>query len=134
MTACKRSAIVGCLVITAWSIAGLIVNPDFAIGEAATSKLVAGVDMNGWHAVSGFLIVIPVLAVLGNEKLLPPVMAAAAVGLLATALWALLTEYPAGGLFYFPNRAGDILLHLGTTAIFAYGAWAGFNRPEVQPA
>lgn len=132
MSVCQKSAIVGCVAVSLWSIAGLIVNPNFAIGEEATSELVLWVDMNGWHAVSGFLVVVPVLAVLRNEELLPWVMLAAAVGLLATAGWALFTEYPAGGLFYFPNRVGDVLLHLGTTAIFAYGAWAGLSRREAD--
>lgn len=139
MNSCQKSAIAGCVVILLWSIAGLIVNPDFAIGDEATSKLVLGVDMNGWHAVSGFLVVVPVLAVLRNEELLPWVMLAAAAGLFATAGWALFSEYPAGGLFYFPNRVGDVLLHLGTTAIFAYGAWVGLSRraadhPAAGPA
>lgn len=104
----------------------MIVNPDFSVGNETTSRLVLGVDMNGWHAVSGFLVVVPVLAVLRNAQLLPWVMIAASVGLLATAGWSLLTEYPAGGLFYFPNPLGDVILHIATASIFAFGAWAGF--------
>jgi hypothetical protein len=121
-------AIAGCAAVLIWSIPGLIINPDFAIGSAATSELVLGVDMNGWHAVSGFLIVVPVLVVLRNEQLLPWVMAAATAGLWATALWTLLSESPAGGLFYFPNPTGDVVLHILTGMIFLAGAVAGFRR------
>lgn len=128
MSVCQRSAIVGSVMVLAWSFAGLVVNPDFAIGGAATSELVLGVDMNGWHAVSGFLVAIPVLAVLKNGQLLPWVMVAASAGLMATAGWALLSEYPVGGLFYFPNRAGDVVLHIATASIFAFGAWVGLRR------
>ena len=54
-------------------------------------------------------------------------MVAASVGLFATAGWALFTEYPAGGLFYFPNRIGDVLLHIATASIFAFGAWTALS-------
>src|SRR5882672_10661596 len=43
----------------AWSVAGLIANPDFATGDAATAKQVLGVDFNGWHALSGILLALP---------------------------------------------------------------------------
>jgi hypothetical protein len=48
--------------------------------------------------------------------------AAAAAGLLATAVWALVDERVAGGLFYFPNGTADALLHFATAAIFLAGA------------
>jgi len=44
-----------------WSVPGLIVNPDFATGNSVTSERVLGVDMNGWHALSGFLVAVPAL-------------------------------------------------------------------------
>ncbi|MGH2959845.1 MAG: hypothetical protein ACRDKE_09585, partial [Solirubrobacterales bacterium] len=77
----------GCAAILLWSIPGLIINPDFAVGNAATSEVVLLVDMNGWHAVSGFLIVVPVLLLLFNEELLPWVLAASAAALYGTAVW-----------------------------------------------
>jgi len=55
------SAILGSIAVLTWSVPGLIINPDFAIGDSATAERVLGVDMNGWHAVSGFLIAIPAL-------------------------------------------------------------------------
>jgi len=51
-------AIAGSLAVLVWSVPGLIVNPDFALGDEATSVRVLGVDMNGWHALSGFLVAV----------------------------------------------------------------------------
>ena len=116
------AAIVGSLAVLAWSVPGLIVNPDFAVGDAATSELVLGVDMNGWHAVSGFLVAIPGLFAATRRRLAAIFNVAAAASLIATGVWALLSEQVAGGLFYFPNGTGDALLHFATSAIFVAGA------------
>jgi hypothetical protein len=110
----------------------LIINPDFAIGDEATSKLVLGVDMNGWHAVSGFLIVVPVLIGFRNGPLLPWLMAASASALYGTAIWAALSERPVAGLLYFPNPTGDVLLHIMTATIFLIGAVLGFRSLKPQ--
>lgn len=127
LSAPQWAAVVGCAAVLLWSIPGLFVNPDFGIGTDATSELFLGVDMNGWHAVSGFLIVVPVLAVFRNAELLNWLLAAAAASLYGTALWSLLSERPAGGLFYFPNPTGDVILHVLTGSIFLAGAIAGFR-------
>ena len=116
------AAIAGSLVVMAWSIPGLIVNPDFAIGESATSELVLGVDMNGWHAVSGFLVTIPGLFAALRRDWSGLFNLAAASSLIATGIWALADTHAVGGLFYFPNQMGDALLHFGTSAIFLAGA------------
>jgi hypothetical protein len=122
------AAIVGGLVVAVWSIPGLIINPDFAIGDDATSKLVLGVDMNGWHAVSGFLVTIPAFLVARRPYLAAVFCAASAGALLTTAAWALVTEHAAGGLFYFPNATGDVVLHVATSLIFVAGAAWYFRR------
>lgn len=88
--------------------------------------------MNGWHAVSGFLIVVPVLLLLFNEELLPWVMAASAVALYGTAVWTLFSERPAAGLFYFTQPTADIALHIVTGTIFLLGAIVGFR--SLKPA
>ena len=96
--------------------------------------MVLGVDMNGWHAVSGFLIIVPVLVVLFNEELFPWVMAGAAVALYGTAVWSALSDRPAAGLFYFPHPTGDAILHIVTGTIFLIGAALAFRdlEPEVS--
>jgi hypothetical protein len=127
------AAILGSIVVLVWSVPGLIANPDFSIGDSATSARVLGVDMNGWHAVSGFLVAVP-----GFFAALRPSWAAlfnlgAAGALLSTALWALLSTQVAAGLFYFPNGGADALLHLATSTIFLAGAahYHFSNRPAL---
>lgn len=115
-------ALLGSLVVVLWSIPGLIINPDFTIGDGATSKLVLGVDMNGWHAVSGLLVGIPGLAAALQVRLSALFTPVAAGGLLGTAFWALFTDMPVGGLFFFPNPTGDVILHVITSGFFVAGA------------
>jgi hypothetical protein len=128
LTAVGWAAILGSLTVLVWSIPGLIINPDFAIGDDASSKLVLGVDMNGWHAVSGFLVAIPGFLVARRPYLAAVFCAASAASLLATAVWAVAEEHAVGGLFYFPNATGDALLHVATSLIFVVGAAAYFRR------
>src|SRR5918997_1849956 len=83
------AAILGSAAVLVWSIPGLIVNPDFAIGEDATSELVLGVDMNGWHAVSGFLVAIPGLVAALRASWAGLFNLAAAGSLIAPGIWGL---------------------------------------------
>jgi hypothetical protein len=116
------AAILGSIAILVWSIPGLIANPDFHIGSGATSVRVLGVDMNGWHAVSGFLVAIPGFFAALRRSWSGLFDLAAAGALLSTALWAALSTQVAGGLFYFPHGGADALLHIGTSTIFLAGA------------
>ena len=122
------AAIAGSIAVLVWSVPGLIANPDFATGDAATSEVVLGVDMNGWHAVSGFLVALPGLVAALRPAWSAAFCVAAAASLIATAAWALADDYPVGGLFYFPNGGADALLHLATSAIFLAGAASWFAR------
>jgi Domain of unknown function (DUF4383) len=126
------SAIAGSLAVLVWSVPGLIVNPDFSIGDSATAVRVLGVDMNGWHAISGFLVAIPGLFAALRRSWSVAFVLAAAASLMATALWAVLDTHPAAGLFYFPNDDADALLHTATSAIFVLGAahYFLFERPR----
>ena len=116
------AAILGSAAVLVWSIPGLVVNPDFATGDAATSEIVLGVDMNGWHALSGFLVALPGFAAALRASWSAAFCVAAAVSLIATAVWALADTYPVGGLFYFPNGGADAILHFATSSIFLAGA------------
>jgi hypothetical protein len=131
------AAILGSIAILIWSVPGLIANPDFHIGDSATSVRVLGVDMNGWHAVSGFLVAIPGFFAAFRRSISALFDLAAAGGLLSTALWASLSTQVAGGLFYFPHGGADALLHLGTSTIFLAGAahyYVKGRRPESRAA
>jgi Domain of unknown function (DUF4383) len=116
------AAIIGSLAVLVWSVPGLIINPDFSTGNAATAERVLGVDMNGWHAVSGFLVAIPGLFAALRREWAALFNLAAAGSLIATGIWALLDTRVAAGLFYFPNGGADAILHFGTSAIFLAGA------------
>jgi hypothetical protein len=93
------AAVLGSIAVLVWSVPGLIVNPDFATGDAATSVRVLGVDMNGWHAVSGFLVAIPALLVATRPHLAAVFVLLAGASLVATGVWALLETQLAGGFF-----------------------------------
>jgi hypothetical protein len=116
------AAIAGSIVVLAWSVPGLFLNPDFSVGDAATSERVLGADMNGWHALSGFLVAVPGLLLLTRPPLLAVFLLLSAGGLIATAVWALFSTQVAGGLFSFPNNEADAVLHFAVSAIFLAGA------------
>lgn len=124
------AAVVGSAVILTWSIPGLIMNPDFGIGGSASAVTVLGSDMNGWHAVSGFLVVAPALVLIGRPQLLAVYLVFAAGSLIATGVWALFDTQPAAGLFSFPNNENDALLHFATSTIYLAGAlhWFAARR------
>lgn len=124
LTPIQWAAIAGALVVLMWSVPGLIVNPDFGVGDDATAERVLGADMNGWHALSGFLVAVPALLLVPRPRLLAVYLPLAAGGLIATGIWALLSTEVAGGLFYFPNNEADALLHFGTSAIWLGGVAA----------
>lgn len=115
----QRFLLVFCVLQLIWAVAGLIANPDFAVGYAATSVRVLGVDFNGWHAVSGFLLFGPGLIAFRRDELALPYTWAAVAALLITAGWTLFSIRPVW-VFYFPNPAGDILLHLGSAAVLLF--------------
>lgn len=126
------AAIIGSFGVLLWSVPGIFVNPDFAIGDDATSKLVLGVDMNGWHALSGFLVAIPALVAALRAEWASLVNLAAAAGLIATGVWALIEPRVAGGLFYLPNQTPDALLHFAVGAIFVAGSVHYFLRGRTR--
>jgi Domain of unknown function (DUF4383) len=92
------------------------------LDNSATAERVLGVDMSGWHAVSGFLVAVPALLLASQPHLVARLLPLAAGGLIATAVWALFSIKLAGGLFYFPNNGTDALLHFATAAIFLAGS------------
>ena len=110
------------IVLLIWSVPGLIVNPDFAIGDGATSERIMGVDMNGWHALSGLALGLPGLLFARRRLLSALFSLAAAGGLVATGVWALASTTVAGGLFYFPHNEVDAVLHFATAALYLSGA------------
>src|SRR5437763_12799444 len=115
------AAIAGALAVLLWSIPGLFINPDFATGDSATSKVVLGVDMNGWHAVSGFPLALGALWFARRARDAALYVPLAAGALIATGIWALLDKHPAAVLFYFPHNHNDAWLHFAVGGIFIAG-------------
>jgi len=101
-----------------WAIAGLLAEPSFHFGDGAPTERVLGVDFNGVHALSGFLLFGPAFyfALKPRWAVLYAIYVAAA--LIVTGLWAIWSTSPAG-VFTFPNNDADAVLHLTTGALFA---------------
>ena len=101
----------------AWAVAGLIAEPSFHFGDGAPTQRVLGVDFNGVHALSGFLLFTPAFffALKPRWALLYAIYVA--VALIATGLWAIWSTSPAG-IFTFPNNDADAILHISTGVLF----------------
>jgi hypothetical protein len=102
----------------AWSTAGLIAEPSFHFGNGAPTQQVLGVDFNGVHALSGFLLFLPAFyfALKPRWAILYAIYVAAA--LIVSGLWAFWSTSPAG-IFTFPNNDADAILHIATGTLFA---------------
>src|SRR4051812_24334357 len=59
LTFAQKGVVAVSAFLTLWNVVGLLANPDFSTGESATAVQVLGVDFNGWHALSGFLLILP---------------------------------------------------------------------------
>jgi hypothetical protein len=104
-------------VLTLWSLAGLIANPDFSTGAGAPTERVLGIDFNGWHAVSGFLLFAPAfVAILRREWALAYAIAAG-LALLATSVWIYLDTEPLF-ILHLPNNNPDAVFHFAFGLLF----------------
>jgi hypothetical protein len=101
-----------------WAVAGLIAEPSFSVGENAPTARVLGVDFNGVHALSGFLLFLPAYYFALRPKWALYYAIYVAGALFATGIWAVFDTQPAW-VFTFPNNGADAILHLSTGALFA---------------
>jgi len=102
----------------AWATAGLIAEPSFDFGEGAATERVLGVDFNGVHAASGFLLFLPAFYFALKPRWAVLYAIYVALALIVTGVWAIFSTSPAG-VFTFPNNEADAVLHLATGAVFA---------------
>ena len=79
-----------------WALAGLIAEPSFDFGDDAATQQVLGVDFNGVHALSGFLLFCPAFYFAPATDWALYYAIYAAVALIVTGIWALFTNSPAG--------------------------------------
>jgi hypothetical protein len=101
-----------------WATAGLIAEPSFQIGADAPTEKVLGVDFNGIHALSGFLLFAPAFYFARRPDWAFYYDVYAAAALYITGVWALFDEQPAW-VFAFPSNAADGIFHLATGTLFA---------------
>lgn len=101
-----------------WATAGLIAEPSFHFGEGAPTETVLGVDFNGVHALSGYLLFGPAFffALRPRWAVLYAIFVAGA--LIVTGIWAAFSASPAG-IFAFPDNTADAILHIATGTVFA---------------
>ena len=118
-----------------WAIAGLIAEPSFHFGDGAPTERVLGVDFNGVHALSGFLLFGPAFFFALKPRWAVLYAIYVAVALIVTGLWAIGSTSPAG-VFTFPNNDADAVLHLATGVVFAAIAaiQLGLDRRGVHPS
>jgi hypothetical protein len=100
-----------------WALAGLIAEPSFHFGDGAPTERVLGVDFNGVHAVSGFLLFGPAFFFALKPRWAVLYAIYVAVALIVTGVWAIWSTSPAG-VFTFPNNDADALLHITTGVLF----------------
>jgi hypothetical protein len=100
-----------------WSIAGLIAEPTFDFGNGAPTQQVLGVDFNGVHALSGFLLFLPAFYFALKPRWAVLYAIYVAIALIGSGIWAIFSTSPAG-IFAFPHNDADAVLHIATGALF----------------
>jgi hypothetical protein len=58
-TFAQWGVVVLCALQLIWATAGLVAQPSFDFGDSAATTQVLGVDFNGVHALSGYLLFLP---------------------------------------------------------------------------
>lgn len=116
-TFAQKGVLVLALSLTAWSVAGLIANPDFSTGAGAPTERVLGVDFNGWHAVSGFLLFAPAFVAILRPAWALAYALAAGAALLVTAIWVAADTEPLF-ILHLPNNGADAVFHLAFALLF----------------
>jgi len=131
-TFAQKGVLVLAALLTVWSVAGLIANPDFSTGADAPTERILGVDFNGWHAVSGFLLFAPAFV-----AILRPVWAiayalAAGGALVVTGIWVAADTEPLF-ILHLPNNGYDALFHIASGLLFLAIAAVQLNRDRAGP-
>lgn len=117
-TFAQKGVLVLAVAQLAWATAGLIAEPSFSTGDDAPTTKVLGVDFNGIHAVSGFLLFLPAFYFVLRPKWALYYAIYVAGALYATGIWAFFDQQPAY-VFSFPNNHSDAYFHLATGTLFA---------------
>lgn len=114
-----------------WATAGLIAEPSFHFGADAPTEKVLGVDFNGVHAVSGFLLFAPAFYFARRPDWAFYYDVYVVGALWITGIWALFTAQPAW-VFTFPDNSADAIFHLATGTLFAVLAVVQWSENRAQ--
>jgi hypothetical protein len=118
------------VVFLAHAIGGLIVNPDFAVGDNATAEDFLWMDWNGWHALSGIFLWATALAVAPRADL-SRLFAWLIIGTnLPVVIWMLFDTVPFG-LFSLPTTR-DLVFHAAIVLAYALALLATRKRAVVH--
>jgi Domain of unknown function (DUF4383) len=117
-TFAQKGVVVLAILQIAWSVAGLIAEPSIDFGNDAATEKVLGVDFNGVHALSGFLLFLPAFYFALRPKWALYYAIYVAAALISTGIWALFSTQPAW-VFTFPNNSADGVFHIATGTLFA---------------
>lgn len=132
-TFAQKAVVVVAVLQLLWATAGLIAEPSIDFGEDAVTERVLGVDFNGVHALSGFLLFLPAFYFALRPKWALYYAIYVAVALIVTGIWALFTTQPAWGVFTFPNNAADGVFHIATGTVFAIVAAIQLGLDRQRP-
>ncbi len=91
-------------------LAGLIAEPSFDFGDGASTQRVLGVDFNGVHALSGFLLFGPAFYFALKPRWAVLYAIYVAVALIVTGIWAIFNQ--PGGHLHLPQQQRRRRLHL----------------------
>jgi len=115
-----------------WATAGFIAEPSFHVGANAPTEKVLGVDFNGYHALSGFLLFLPAFYFARRPDWAFYYDVYVAGALFITGIWALFDQQPAW-VFTFPSNSADGIFHLATGTLFAVLAAIQWAENRTRP-
>lgn len=118
-----------CIPQLLFAVGGLIAHPSFATGGDLSSEVLAGVDFNGWHALSGLLIYLPGLAAAMSARWSRRFCWIVSATLVITGLWPLWDTTPLG-LLHFAHPLNDTVFHFLSATSFL--VLLGLTRPNDQ--
>lgn len=110
------------VLLLAWGIVALIVNPDFSSGDDSSLDRLLGFDVNGWHAMLLILLAAPgIVAGLLEPEVAGPYAGAVAAGLIVLGI-ALLADTSTVALAILPSEDANGVLFLVLGVLYGLAA------------
>lgn len=125
----KMNLVLG-VVFLAHSIGGMVVNPDFAVGDNATAETFLWMDWNGWHALSGIVLWITSICVAFRADLSKLFAWLIIATNTPVVIWMLFDSVPFG-LFSLPTTR-DLIFHSAIVVAYALALLATRQKVAAQ--